>query len=50
MAENVRRRPLLGRKGATMVFLPTLALVIAQTKGSVFDTPAEGMQEKMTHA
>lgn len=42
MAGTARRRPLLGRKGAAMVFLPTLALVVSKTKGTVFDTPREG--------
>lgn len=45
MAATVRRRPFLGRKGSAMVFFPTLALVLAVTKGSVFDTPQKGEQE-----
>ncbi|CAM9568170.1 unnamed protein product, partial [Scytosiphon promiscuus] len=43
---KLRRRPLFGRREAAMVFLPTFALVLSETKGSVFDTPAEDITEE----
>ncbi|CAM9207574.1 unnamed protein product [Ectocarpus sp. 8 AP-2014] len=42
----MRLRPLVGRRGAAMLCLPTLAMTLAVTKGSVFDTPAEDLEEE----
>lgn len=45
---GICRRPLLGHKQAAMLFLPMFSLVLSKTKGSVFDTPSEGEEERLT--